>query len=296
MGALNDDVSIWDSETGKILKTLKVPGVFSKAPFVIFPDGKKVLTRDAKGNALVWDVETGKVLQTLNNRAKDGDLFPVAVFPDGKRVLTTLCNTGFNGRTSTTRCAGGSIWDTDTGQLLKPLKEGSSFFSYPILLLDDGKVVTNSSDGMVRVWDPNTDKEPQDLMKGFVKSLVSFSDGKKRLAEYYGDSIHFMDTKTGQEDKTLKVGAIEEMAFFPDGKKVVVETRKFYSQETGSLKLVQPSSIKLLDVGSGRELQTLKDKIGEHEYITIITISPDGKKIMAGFGDGTIRLWDTSSP
>jgi WD40 repeat protein len=48
--------------------------------------------------------------------------------------------------------------------------------------------------------------------------------------------------------------------------------------------------VKLWDADTGQELLTLK---GHIDYVTSVCFSPDGKRILSGSGDGTMKIWDT---
>jgi WD40 repeat protein len=52
------------------------------------------------------------------------------------------------------------------------------------------------------------------------------------------------------------------------------------------------STVKLWDVGSGRELRTLNGHMGA---VTSVAFSPDGKLLAAGSRAYTVKLWDVAS-
>ncbi|MEQ8957550.1 MAG: hypothetical protein RLP02_06440, partial [Coleofasciculus sp. C2-GNP5-27] len=54
-------------------------------------------------------------------------------------------------------------------------------------------------------------------------------------------------------------------------------------------------TIKLWDVQTGKEKQTLKGHAGRFGYVQSIAISPDGKLLVSGGNDKTIKLWQLSS-
>ena len=108
---------IWDADTGRLLHTLRVPGlIFSNVQFspdsrlllatfegcaiVRYQDGQECLHSD--GAVRVWDVATGREVHVLTGH---GDRVVSAGFsPDGRRILTA----SWDG----TAC----LWNTATGE------------------------------------------------------------------------------------------------------------------------------------------------------------------------------------
>jgi WD40 repeat protein/uncharacterized caspase-like protein len=70
-------------------------------------------------------------------------------------------------------------------------------------------------------------------------------------------------------------GEISSVAFSPDGKLIA----------SGGA----DSTVKLWDVGSGRELRTL---IGHEQKVKCVAFSPDGRTLASGSDDFRIKLWD----
>ena len=67
---------------------------------------------------------------------------------------------------------------------------------------------------------------------------------------------------------------VESVAFVPDGKTLA----------SGS----DDKTVKLWDVGAGRELRTLSR---HSDLVWSVAFAPDGKTLASGSEDGTIRLW-----
>jgi WD40 repeat protein len=98
--AFNDNtVTIWDAESGNVLRTLSYPNAaqFGGLQVAAFsPDGKRVITTQISGEGnvgRVWDAESGRELRTLtaNSNVNRGNSFslPMTSFsPDEKKFVT----------------------------------------------------------------------------------------------------------------------------------------------------------------------------------------------------------------
>ena len=121
--ALTDEyVGIWDTATGKLLKTLSFPkerqNNQDKGRIACTPDLSVVACGSwtcferqvADGHAIIWDVASGKVLQTVTHPYA-WHFRSIVLSPDGRWLAT--CGEG----DVYTR-----IWDTSTGKLLRALR------------------------------------------------------------------------------------------------------------------------------------------------------------------------------
>jgi RNA polymerase sigma factor (sigma-70 family) len=106
-------VRVWDSFTGKHLKTIDAKserGVFSAA---FSPDGKLIAGAGGSDGAQVWDAETGELKHTLK-AGTAGGIAVVRFLPDG-----TLVTAGTSGKGDGNL----KLWDVKTGKLVKALAD-----------------------------------------------------------------------------------------------------------------------------------------------------------------------------
>ena len=166
-------IRIWEAESGKLLHTL--PGGFIRTSPGFSPDGKKIVTRDAKSarpiaggvagkNSSVlriWDTDTGKELQKLEGHP--GLVDHVYFSPDGKKLVVSYIGTDFT-----------QIWDVESGEKLWSI-EGFPNFS------QDGKeflvVMRRSVPGVIQVWNTESKK----ALYALPGSLLRFFNDKKKL-------------------------------------------------------------------------------------------------------------------
>ncbi len=114
-------VRLWNTETGK--EVLRFEGHTAGVESVAFtPDGSRIVSSAFDG-LIVWDVKAGKLIRRI---VGDGtDLLEAVFFPDGRRVLSG----SKSGRVS--------IWDSETGQELQRLAEGSEWV-WTVAVAPDG--------------------------------------------------------------------------------------------------------------------------------------------------------------
>jgi WD40 repeat protein/transcriptional regulator with XRE-family HTH domain len=261
--------------------------------------GDEVLTRAANLNY-------PKQIYTGHTKAVWGAAFSV----DDKYVLT-------GSEDGTAR-----MWDRKTGQEVRQF--GCPYLVYQVAFAPDGRsVLTNCGDTSIRLWDPETGKELHQFAPTDFADQPFFSrDGKRLLAASRDAIVWEWDTETGQLVKRIKVPLSARSRLFvsPDGKYVltqafsdhvvrlwsigqtVTEIRSlsyddtlfsfsvaFSSDNAHILIGYSGGAILVWDVTSGEIVQSLK---GHTAAVTGITLSPDGKYVLTGSADKTVRLWD----
>ena len=130
--------AVWDTETGKELRRLKLPFQCYAAAFV--PDGRHVVLAGSGGYCQLWDLESGRQLRDVHGHV--GNIYSAVASADGRRLLT-----GCEVSDPTVR-----LWDLQTDQIIREF-HGHKGCIWTVDFLPDGRhILSGCDDGTMRVW------------------------------------------------------------------------------------------------------------------------------------------------
>jgi WD40 repeat protein len=237
-------------------------------------DGRRVFMGFFHGEQGVWDMETGKQIQRFDSHDA-GSIFAADFSPDGGRLLTS--NNG----------PGASLWNVETGKevqhftvnpgwrprLLYPEGDTRDTVARLALSPDGLRALTSDWEGSTRLWNVKTGGQQRVTKVRTLNLLaVGFSpDSRKMITENADKSATLLDVKTGNELQHF--GTASSPSFSADGVRVLMG---------GSV----------WDVKTGKELRRFTAAFGTEPFRTL---SPDGRRVLIGGGDGVTKLCDVES-
>jgi WD40 repeat protein/tRNA A-37 threonylcarbamoyl transferase component Bud32 len=214
----NNTIRLWDTETGKELKSVdrsESEGVAWSLAFS--PDGQQVLAAASGGkDVYLLDAETLKEVKRFEGHTAG---VRRAIFsPDGRRVVSA----SFDG---TAR-----LWDIQTGKELKKF-EGHEKVVPAVAFSPDGRsVLTGGFDHTIRLWDVESGKEMKQFEghKASVNSVAFSPDGRFALSAGGGNnvgdeedfSLRLWDLESGKELHLFEghKDCVQQVIWLPDGR------------------------------------------------------------------------------
>jgi len=244
------------------------------------------------GRIRLWDTTTGKELRQFQLKGTAH----VAGSPDGKFLAGADESDGVV-----------YLWEAATGKEIRRLQSSQSGFEgiLPIAFSADGKKLVAGGHEL-RIWEVETGKLLHSL-KGQQESMIdlAFSVDGNILAVNYCDLVApklfqvepckvLASLRPERPGGLLDGPRLEHFAFSSDKKTLAVTTEA-------------SGWIYLLDATDGTEVRRIHaHQIGkdmqypfgehrDHECITALVFSPDGKTLASAASDKAIRLWEVAT-
>jgi WD40 repeat protein/serine/threonine protein kinase len=269
----DDEVKVWDAQTGQELLSLK-QAVGQKpldyrigwGAVAFSPDGKRLASSSPDQMVRVWDAQTGRELLSIK-----GGGASVTFSPDGKRLATA-----FGGLEV-------KVWDAQTGQELRVLK----IQAVSVAFSPDGKRLAGGGALGVKVWDAQTGQElltfPGHTSQ--VTSVVFSPDGTRLASASWDGTVKVWNATTSPEARTFSgsTGLVHRVVFSPDGQRLAGASWDPTTKE---------GAVKVWNAQTGQELLTLK---GHSDQVHRVAFSPDGKRLASASSDKTVKLWDAQT-
>jgi WD40 repeat protein len=290
------------------------------------PDGRSFAYGTQDGQIVFWDVGDSFYREKIHTNQIGGSWF-LAYSPDGKTLASGSAYGRVNlwdvrGRQSLSH----SLFIESASDVVYSL-DGKMVATGGCAAVDSSNACTQ---GLIRLWSTTDRKAVREPLTRHTASInaVAFSPDSKVLASAGADMmIGFWNLETGSYIAVLSCStdALTGIAYSPDGKMLVTTGRDnrvcLYEATTGrelhrlngsdryraTMARFSPDStlVALADTDSNihlwpildSKLDSVNNRVfqGHTDAVNSIAFSADGKTLVSGSADSTIRLWDVSS-
>jgi WD40 repeat protein len=318
------DLRLWDSATGQEVKQLG-----GQTAFAFSPDGSKFATAGEDRRILLWDGKAGEFRRELTRG--DFDVSEMTYTPDGKKLIVvggSSCRVlsadtgkvlasfdGGRGEALTSLASSGQgtlaavalreshavvLWNVENGTTYRSLA-GKGAGVYAVGFAKDGRSVAFGNKSAY--VEPNNRGPLQRvvrLMQGDVYSVglgdqlgdagqflrAAMAGGGFKLTPSGPAADAFWVSRNGKEYGLLKTESPYTCyTLTPDGRYAITGTAG------GDIEVYRTEE---RDTTSGNGRKT-RDLIGHTDTVHSIAVSPDGRTLVSGSADQTIKLWDIES-
>jgi WD40 repeat protein len=332
-GSKDRTVRIWNVDNGQLIGSPLLGHDDSVLSVAFSPDGRRIVSASVDKTLRLWDAETSHPINEII-QGHEGAVLAVAFSPGGNRLASVSSDKtlrlwaiesnevlkGHTGYVSSVvyspdgqKIASASydktirIWNIHNGQPIGQPLIGHGDIVYSVAFSPNGRqVVSGSKDTTLRVWDVETGQTIGEPLKGHqdAVSSVAFNFDSSLIVSGSADkTLRLWDSETHQPKirPIESFGMISCVAFNPSDNKIISCITNNVIKDAVTERLTPEKMEQILnnhilqfwDTKTGREIgQPFK---GHAQPIVSVAISSDGRHIVSGSVDKTLRLWDSET-
>lgn len=250
------------------------------------PDSRYLATGGRDKIIRVWETLTGKPAWTFNS---PGWVTSVRFHPSAQYIMSGGQDKDLH------------IWDLTSSKEIARLRGHKDLITGFMFTKDGDRVLSASWDKTLRFWDFKSGKQLS-IMKGHRDSITCFAmspDGRLGVSGTAEGARCIWELSSGKMLANYQDYPVASLAWSPDGKLIysgvgsstVALFGMAFSGEHANL-AKDECSIRCWNPQTGQEQRRFD---GHSDWITSLSVSPEGTYLLSGSQDASVRLWDASS-
>ncbi len=275
------------------------------------PGGRRVATASSDRTVRLWSAVDGGPVATM--RGNEGDTTDLAFNPDGAQIVTASADARVR------------WWDA--ALVADPFVLPTPGPVYALSLSPDGTRLAAACLGgerPLRIWDLASGREVAAGLDGYLSALAYSVDGSRIVVGRAHDENRMVDAADLSQERSVPghFWRTDWLAFDPahetllslsnrgvllaqsvsDWRRIRSVSFRAPSDSEGCRAVMSPDG-SLLAVGSGRRIHLLSaeswDEVGllsgHSNNVYALAFTPDGRRLVSGSRDRTLRIWDLAS-
>ncbi len=292
-GIINPGIQIWETETGNIISTVKLPDRFYRVSELTFSkENNTIVGLGANRYITKWDVNTGEEISQkevyfsnpVHAFSQDGTSF-VSGHQENGEIRLWITESGLEGnifqeKTDLSKVAPLPSFAVDNPEKRKFIGGIQALAYSP----DRKTIVSAHNNHCIRIWDI-VSKIERNTLKGHtekINTVAYASDSKIVASGSYDNTIHIWNIETGKlKDVLIKhKNSIKALAFSPTENELLV---------SGSA----DGTVRFWDVNTGQQLSIFAT--GFTESVKTLAFTEDNNMLVSAAENGTIQMWDVKN-
>ncbi len=292
-------LKIWDIEDGNLVSIIR-GHTGPITALAVSPDSKWIITGSADKTIKIWMIPPG--LEYAKN-FQPLELFTLKGHQNYIRSLAILYNRKLLISTAADKMI--KIWHLETGKEIRTLQSDTEGYHSIFVSLDNKRLITPAFDNTVKIWDISYGLEVG-LSKDIQINIEPAHTNDINAIVISQNGNHVITASGDGRCKCWKLNNISPLIYplkttNDVESHILTETLSFNNHASSVYSaVITPDGKHCVSAGYGIHLWNLMEgteirAFGQNEWIFAIAITPDGKWIISGSSEHTLKIWELSS-